>query len=78
MFQVFHIGVWNARPLRSSRFYGLRGAFAGLRSCSMMKQTASPSELAQWNRLAYDGAMLWMEASQVMWLRTMRIMAGGA
>ncbi len=43
----------------------------------MMKQTFSPADLAQWNSLAFDSAMLWMEATQVIWLRSMRIAAGG-
>lgn len=43
----------------------------------MMKHTAPPLDLAQWNRLACEGAKLWLEASQVMWLRGLRLMAGG-
>ncbi|WP_340588878.1 hypothetical protein [Erythrobacter alti] len=42
-----------------------------------MKIPTSPADLASWNRLAWDGAKLWMEASSVIWLRSMRLAQGG-
>ncbi|MFB0614189.1 hypothetical protein [Aurantiacibacter poecillastricola] len=43
----------------------------------MMNHTPSPADIARWNRLALDTTMLWIEASQVIWLRSLRIAAGG-
>ena len=37
----------------------------------------SYNDIASWNRIALDSASLWMEASTVMWLRTIRIASGG-
>ena len=35
------------------------------------------SDFAEWNRLALDTAMLSMEATQVIWLRSLRLASGG-
>ncbi len=35
-------------------------------------------DYAAWTRLAWDGWALWLEASSVVWLRSMRLAAGGA
>lgn len=40
--------------------------------------TWNAKEQGEWARLAVDGWMLGMEAGAVMWLRTVRLMAGGA
>ena len=37
----------------------------------------SAKQISAWNRLAVDGASLWMEAATVIWLRSLRIAAGG-
>ncbi len=69
-----------AAALRSSHSGDITGAFRYVRSCNMMTipaPFADPADLARWNRLATDTAMLWMEASQVVWLRSMRIATGG-
>ena len=44
---------------------------------SRMKLPTSPADIASWNRLAWDSAKLWMEASNVIWMRSMRMAQGG-
>lgn len=42
-----------------------------------MKNPTPMPDFAAWNSLAMDSAALWMEAANVVWLRSLRIAQGG-
>lgn len=42
-----------------------------------MNQTSDPITPDFWNRIALDTWNMWFEASQVVWLRSMRLAGGG-